>query len=284
MNDVALDPAEWRHAFVVDADQVFRTTNAGTSWTDVTGDLFTAHAPGTVTSVAFVPDAVASGVVVGTNGGVFVARAPAYATWARLGSGVPNAPVYHLDYDPPNDVLVAATLGRGAWQMSNVTQALDLTPPAVVLTASRTVLWPARGAILPVLSALSVTDDFDPPSALSKSLGVYSNEAGGDGLRVRRLLHPAGEPPAPGPAFGDRRGPDLPRLRERDRRVGEHGPRLRGGGRPAPDDRVPPDGAAPAGFDRGGDPRGDGRAARRLPEHAPGAAAALAGKELRCTR
>ena len=39
VRDVVIDPDDWRSAYVVDSNQVFRTTNAGASWTDITGNL-----------------------------------------------------------------------------------------------------------------------------------------------------------------------------------------------------------------------------------------------------
>src|SRR5262249_49370711 len=39
IRDVVLDPDDWRSAYVIDNNQVFRTTDAGASWTDITGNL-----------------------------------------------------------------------------------------------------------------------------------------------------------------------------------------------------------------------------------------------------
>src|SRR5215510_691448 len=39
VRDVVLDPDDWRSAYVVDSNQVFRTTDAGATWTDITGNL-----------------------------------------------------------------------------------------------------------------------------------------------------------------------------------------------------------------------------------------------------
>ena len=50
-----------------------------------------------------------------------VSRESSFGTWFQLGSGLPHAPVWDLDYDVADDVLVAGTLGRGAWTLSAVT-------------------------------------------------------------------------------------------------------------------------------------------------------------------
>src|SRR5262249_5219886 len=39
--------------------------------------------------------------------------------WIRLGDGLPHVQVFDLHYDYTDDVLLAGTLGRGAWTLSN---------------------------------------------------------------------------------------------------------------------------------------------------------------------
>src|SRR5439155_2908075 len=47
---------------------------------------------------------------------------PRFECWLQLGRGMPNAPVFDLDYDASDDVLAAGTLGRGAWTLAGVAQ------------------------------------------------------------------------------------------------------------------------------------------------------------------
>ncbi|MDX1409102.1 MAG: hypothetical protein R3330_13230, partial [Saprospiraceae bacterium] len=47
-----------------------------------------------------------------------------FGTWLKVGTGLPNAPVWDLDYDLTDDVLVAGTLGRGAWTIDLSTVAI----------------------------------------------------------------------------------------------------------------------------------------------------------------
>ena len=50
--------------------------------------------------------------------GAFVAFAlDGFSTWFRLGSGMPNAAVYELDFDTPDQVLIAGVFGRGAFRL-----------------------------------------------------------------------------------------------------------------------------------------------------------------------
>ena len=84
---------------------VFETTNGGTSWSDVSGNL---------------PDEPMNDIVfenhhlvVAADDGVFVSSDDG-ATWGRLGTELPNVVVDQLTIDPKG-TLVAATHGRGVW-------------------------------------------------------------------------------------------------------------------------------------------------------------------------
>jgi hypothetical protein len=78
--------------------------------------------PGQLRSSAFVANASGDAIVVGGNNGVFVALASSgFTVWDRLGSGFPNALVFHLAYDTRDDILVAGTMGRGAWALNHPT-------------------------------------------------------------------------------------------------------------------------------------------------------------------
>ena len=54
-------------------------------------------------------------------GSVFKMTTDAPGTWTQLGTGMPNVPVWDMDYDPVEKVLIAGTLGRGAWKLSTGT-------------------------------------------------------------------------------------------------------------------------------------------------------------------
>jgi photosystem II stability/assembly factor-like uncharacterized protein len=115
---VALDPVNSQAAFAIDMQRVYRTANTGANWTDITNNLAALGAT-VFRSIAFCSGAV----VLGTNNGVFICAGPAYTNWARLGTGLPPAPVLCLIYSEPDRVLLAGTLGRGAWT-------LDIPAPA----------------------------------------------------------------------------------------------------------------------------------------------------------
>ncbi|HFD39970.1 MAG TPA: hypothetical protein ENJ31_09045, partial [Anaerolineae bacterium] len=124
---VAIDPIDWQVAFAIDSDQVFRTTNTGAAWTDITGSM-----PDTnLRSIAAAPGML----FVGGGQGVYVMDM-ATGQWYDFGQGLPHVPVWSLDYDDADDVLVAGTLGRGAWLIPINLGGIAVTKTASVGTAS----------------------------------------------------------------------------------------------------------------------------------------------------
>lgn len=118
---LAIDPADGAHAFVVDAANVYRTTNAGVTWTNVTDDLVADLESSVLRSVTFANTPHGKAVVVGANRGVYIAPASeGYEEWSRLGEGMPTAPVLDVRYDPVGDRLTAGTLGRGVWTLNDI--------------------------------------------------------------------------------------------------------------------------------------------------------------------
>lgn len=101
---------------------VFKTTNGGTSWSDVgchTGDcaspLNTDLPNAPVNDVVIDPDDPAHNTLyVATDVGVFV-TADGGADWRELGTGLPNVVVLSLTLHEPSRILRAATHGRSVW-------------------------------------------------------------------------------------------------------------------------------------------------------------------------
>ncbi|TDO29680.1 putative repeat protein (TIGR01451 family) [Kribbella sp. VKM Ac-2527] len=120
--DLVLDRDDWLTAYVTDGTSVFRTDDAGTTWSDITGDLAT-HDPGSVLSIAFVPGSGFDAVVVGTTRGVFSTQSQNFGRWAEFGAGIPNTLASDVRYDATDDVLMVGTNGRGAWLVSNASSA-----------------------------------------------------------------------------------------------------------------------------------------------------------------
>lgn len=122
---LAVDPDNWGRLATVEAaangtPHVWLTEDAGDSWRSITGNL------GTLTrdprALAFVPGTPAH-LVVGGLGGAFATPVDAAGVWFELAAGMPRVIAYDLAWDATDDVLLAATLGRGAWALFGASQA-----------------------------------------------------------------------------------------------------------------------------------------------------------------
>jgi hypothetical protein len=120
--NIRVDPADANHAFAVSngvgGKRVWVTTSGGvgdpfTGWVDITGDL-----PQNLRALTIAPDwRFASPVLyVGTTRGVYVSTNQG-AHWFKLTNGLPNTPVNDLQIATNFNILAAATVGRGAWEI-----------------------------------------------------------------------------------------------------------------------------------------------------------------------
>ncbi len=136
ISDVVMDPDNSATAFAVSPSAVYGTNDAVFGgWFDITGDLFASNpSAGAINTVTYINQG-GDRLVVGTQTGVF--QTSDFATWTQLGTGLPNAPVYDLNYYAQNDLLVAGTMGRGAWNLS-----LDTTCPWELLFSGTTLNTP----------------------------------------------------------------------------------------------------------------------------------------------
>jgi Calx-beta domain-containing protein len=146
---IVVDPANDAVAYVV-VDQfsggpgrhVFRTSDFGRHWTDISGNL-----PDTPTS-AIVLDSRTNVLYVGTDIGVYASNNGG-ATWARFQTGMPNVRVVDLELSPALNILAAGTHGRGMWEISVPTPG-SLSPSVAGLTS---VQIGAPTLVSPILSA-----------------------------------------------------------------------------------------------------------------------------------
>jgi hypothetical protein len=127
---LTINPTNWRNAFIVDkTGHVWQTVNGGQSYQDITFNLTGASGlTANLHSVAFVPGNATNNLIyVGAQDGVYQLQTsnPA-AGWLRYGALMPNVPVYDLQYVPSRQLLVAGTLGRGAFTASAIGAAGDL--------------------------------------------------------------------------------------------------------------------------------------------------------------
>ena len=128
VNDIAVDPQNAQIAYVSYSGfdengsgrgHVFRTTNGGQSWQDLSGNL--PDVP--VNSLLIDPDSISVGptrvLYAGTDIGVFRVTLDGTTNWQSFGTGLPPVVVNRLAYNATTRQLLAATYGRGVWAISN---------------------------------------------------------------------------------------------------------------------------------------------------------------------
>jgi outer membrane protein OmpA-like peptidoglycan-associated protein len=119
LRDVVIDPDNWQTAYVIDGRKVYKTTDAGVNWDIISDEL----AATDLKSLEIVKTPGGDKVLlVGASLGVYRAINPVIdVQWTELGSGLPNALVRDIDFADRlgslDDVLLAGTMGRGAWTL-----------------------------------------------------------------------------------------------------------------------------------------------------------------------
>ncbi|MBC7850248.1 MAG: hypothetical protein H7Y31_10955 [Chitinophagaceae bacterium] len=115
---IAVNPSDRNEVWVTISgynagEKVFRSTNAGATWTNMSQSL-----PNTpVYSIVFANNSNNPGgaVYIGTEIGVFY-RDNNLANWVPFSNGLPHVPVTDLQMNYVNGTLKAGTYGRGIWQ------------------------------------------------------------------------------------------------------------------------------------------------------------------------
>ena len=121
VRDIVIDPDNAGGIYLTNLTQVFRSVDGGTTWTDVSGNI-QSFAPIALRAIEYIPRSDSGGtndaLVVSTFNGLYVAyESTGFTQWSPLGTGLPNVPIFDLDFDAQHQILVAGTLGRGAWKL-----------------------------------------------------------------------------------------------------------------------------------------------------------------------
>jgi hypothetical protein len=123
-NSIAVDPSDLTGGtayavvdrFTGGGKHVYKTTNFGTTWTDISAGLLDTPADSVAVD--------ATTVYVGTDVGAY-ATTDGGTTWSVFGSGLPHVQVIELAVVPGLQIIDAGTHGRGLYQISTAAQ-----PPA----------------------------------------------------------------------------------------------------------------------------------------------------------
>ncbi len=131
ISDIQVDPTDARVAYAVvgrfeSAGHVWRTTDAGLTWSNISGSLPDVPYYSVELDVRG-PGAADDVIWVGGDDGLF-ASTNLGASWSRFGAGLPRVQAKDIEYQKNLGILAVATHGRGMWQL----RVPDVTRPAVV--------------------------------------------------------------------------------------------------------------------------------------------------------
>lgn len=151
---------------------LFRSTNHGTTWTDITGNLPVAP----VNDVIVDPQDV-NRLFVGTDVGVYVSN-DLGGVWTTLGAGLPLSVVVDIELHDASRTLVAGTHGRSAFTL-DLGQAVDAPVVAALQDGGLRLMPPSPN---PVRDRTTLA--FALPAAATARLVLYDV----NGRRVRTLV------------------------------------------------------------------------------------------------
>ncbi len=112
---IAVDPTNSPTVYIsffgyTSGRKVYRSTNAGTSWTNWSGTL-----PNIPVNCIVCDNTANNGVYVGTDVGVFY-RDNGTSDWVPYFNQLPNVIVNEMEINTTSNILIAGTFGRGIWK------------------------------------------------------------------------------------------------------------------------------------------------------------------------
>ena len=126
VGSIAVDRSNYRIAYVAfegfnagtsgQPGHVFKTTDGGNKWTNITGNL-----PDSPVNSLVLDPSYPNTLYAGTDVGAFVTY-DGGQTWSQLGTGFPTVSIWQLDFDPSQAgvrTLGAGTHGRSAWTLDD---------------------------------------------------------------------------------------------------------------------------------------------------------------------
>lgn len=118
INYIAVHPDNESVVAVATSTGVFKSTDAGANWTNITGNL-----PGITKRCVVFEAGTHEGLYVGLNVGIYY-RDKDMANWDSFMAGLPNVQISELEIHEGSQKIRAATYGRGLWEsfLYNVAQ------------------------------------------------------------------------------------------------------------------------------------------------------------------
>jgi len=183
INGITVDPTNYLVAYALvggSGGHVFRTTNGGSTWQDITSNLPNVAAYSLAIDPTLYPDTPQGRLYVGTQVGVYTSTNLG-ASWTRLGGGLPNVPVLDVQFNKNFEKLAVATLGRGVYDIST-----DRIGPIVI---AYTPALPSS----PGLSSVTVTFDHavDPRTFLPSDVRDFVGPNGPITVSSVKVVDPA---------------------------------------------------------------------------------------------
>jgi PKD repeat protein/photosystem II stability/assembly factor-like uncharacterized protein len=135
ITDIETSPVDENTVYILQQNRVFKSANRGVSWTELTNNLPDVQ----MHSLVYYRNSP-EGLYLGTDIGVFY-RDQFSPEWIQYSDGLPAAAriteleIYYDADGPQNDVLRAATYGRGLWETN-----LNYTFPAANFVADQTIV------------------------------------------------------------------------------------------------------------------------------------------------
>lgn len=111
-------------------EKVFETTNAGSTWTNISGSL-----PNIPANTVIMQNSTADALYVGMDIGVYY-KDDSMTDWILFNQGLPNTIISELEIQYSTSKLRAATYGRGLWESDLFT--LPTSPPVAAFNANAT--------------------------------------------------------------------------------------------------------------------------------------------------
>ena len=119
--DIVIHADDCDTVYVIDAQAIWSSQDTGETWQEITGNLVdTPVRYRDLRKLEFVPAGEIfqqAAIAVAGRAGVQVMNVTEEGEWYDLGVDLPDVPVFDLDYDLEDHVLIVGSLGRGAWMI-----------------------------------------------------------------------------------------------------------------------------------------------------------------------